>query len=328
MQDNKETSMEEEAKKENFPPAGTYPSPNVKVPLLPKEPPKRTRRVGTVTMALFLILIGILMLVSVFVPTLNLVFVARLSPVIFVLLGIEILLVSIFDKENTIKYDFASIILCFFLIGGTLLAGVVPLVLQRSWQEDEIYRFKHSQLKDKSADLLLQNDMILSLDWHVGVYNTNTFFENSLFFDRSEETTEKLADKMSYAGASITLAKNYETKEAFFEDSQRVISQLREIEPKLEWVQIYSKDYEKMTNGINHFSLDLNQPYSIPLQKYNYYLSAWYYDANDNTFYSKEEWEQRENSGDVYTEGANYVSEPEVAESFPANESEPVAAAG
>lgn len=279
----------EPGKKENLPPPGTYPSPNTKPPEQPKAPHERTRRVGTVTMALFLIFMGVIMLVSVFVPTLNLIFIARLSPVIFILLGLEILLYSFFDKKHQIKYDFASIILCLFLIGGTLMAGIFPLLIQRSWQEDEVYRVKHSQLNQISDQILAENDLLLDVSWNIGVYNTNMFWENSLFFDRSAELTERLVETVSHVGANVTLTKNYETKEAFLLDAQKAIVALKPFVPELEWVQINSKDFDEMPQGMSHFTLQLDRPYSVSPQKYGYYLNAWYYDPEQQNFYNEED---------------------------------------
>ena len=83
----------------------------------------RERRVGTFTMGLALLAIGILTLVGVFWKELDLVWVLRLSPAILIFLGIEILVFSFHNSEK-LKYDGLSIVFAVLLIFGTLLASV------------------------------------------------------------------------------------------------------------------------------------------------------------------------------------------------------------
>lgn len=83
----------------------------------------KERRVGTFTMGLALLAIGILTLVGVFWKELDLVWVLRLSPAILIFLGIEILVFSFHNSEK-LKYDALSIVFAILLICGTLLASI------------------------------------------------------------------------------------------------------------------------------------------------------------------------------------------------------------
>ena len=82
------------------------------------------RRVGTMTMGFALIVTGIVALAAMFKPSLDLVFVFKLSPLIFVLLGVEILYNYFAHKGQKLKYDLLSGFVCFVLIvaGGCLAA--------------------------------------------------------------------------------------------------------------------------------------------------------------------------------------------------------------
>ena len=73
----------------------------------------RVRRVGTVTFGITLLCYGILFLVHIFVPTLEYRYIFRCWPVVFILLGFEILVENHKSKTEDCKvvYDFAAVIM-------------------------------------------------------------------------------------------------------------------------------------------------------------------------------------------------------------------------
>lgn len=88
---------------------------------------QRTRRVGSVTFGLTLILFGVLFLVNMLLPMLHYEVIFRLWPVVFIFLGIEILVEN--HRSNTEKcrfvYDFPAIImLALMLLFAMLMAAV------------------------------------------------------------------------------------------------------------------------------------------------------------------------------------------------------------
>ncbi len=89
--------------------------------------PQRTRRVGSVTFGLTLILFGVLFLVNMILPTLHYEVIFRLWPVVFIFLGIEILVEN--HRSNMEKcrfvYDFPAIVmLALMLLFAMLMAAV------------------------------------------------------------------------------------------------------------------------------------------------------------------------------------------------------------
>ena len=72
---------------------------------------KPARRVGTVTVGLTLIAAGCAMLVKLFNPNLELLWLLRFSPCILIGLGIETLVASC--SNSRLRYDWAGILLCF-----------------------------------------------------------------------------------------------------------------------------------------------------------------------------------------------------------------------
>lgn len=82
------------------------------------DPTPKQRRVGTFTLGLVLIAAGILMALSMFLPTLNLRWALKASPVILIALGIETLLSARGDKP--VRYDWVGMLLCFLLVCAAL----------------------------------------------------------------------------------------------------------------------------------------------------------------------------------------------------------------
>lgn len=73
----------------------------------------RVRRVGSVTFGITLLCYGILFLVHTFVPALKYQYIFRCWPVVFILLGFEILVENHKSKTEDCKvvYDFAAVIM-------------------------------------------------------------------------------------------------------------------------------------------------------------------------------------------------------------------------
>lgn len=81
----------------------------------------RTRRVGSITCGIVLILFGILFILHMLIPAVSYEFIFRLWPLILVFLGVEILLSNLKKTEGAMKYDapaiFLIIVLAFFSMG-------------------------------------------------------------------------------------------------------------------------------------------------------------------------------------------------------------------
>ena len=83
------------------------------------------RRVGTLTAGIVLIVFGILFLLRLVFPAINFSIISSLWPIILILLGVEILISYMVNKEEKIKYDtgaiFLVIVLSFFSMGMALM---------------------------------------------------------------------------------------------------------------------------------------------------------------------------------------------------------------
>lgn len=78
----------------------------------------RTRRVGSVTFGLTLVLFGVLFLLHIVVPWLHYEFIFQFWPVVFVLLGIEILVENHRSGAENCRfvYDFPAILMLVILL--------------------------------------------------------------------------------------------------------------------------------------------------------------------------------------------------------------------
>ena len=98
---------------------------------------QRCRRVGSVTFGLTLILFGILFLVHIALPTLHYELIFRLWPVVFILLGCEILVENYKSNAKNCKfiYDFPAIVMLavMMLFAMVMAAGDYSITYQNMW---------------------------------------------------------------------------------------------------------------------------------------------------------------------------------------------------
>lgn len=71
----------------------------------------KTRKVGTLTLGCILVLFGVLFLVHMFLPSLSYEIIFRLWPLIFILLGLEVLGTKLNGDRFQFVYDKASVFL-------------------------------------------------------------------------------------------------------------------------------------------------------------------------------------------------------------------------
>ena len=91
----------------------------------------KTRRVGSLTCGIVLVLVGVLCLVHIFWPALRYEYILRGWPIILILVGIEMLLANAFPSEDMeIKYDAAAIVLVFILVIFAVCMGFVEYVVE------------------------------------------------------------------------------------------------------------------------------------------------------------------------------------------------------
>lgn len=87
------------------------------------------RRVGTLTAGIILVVFGVIFLLRLVTANINIYLISSLWPIILVLLGIEIIVAYIINKEEKMKYDFGAIILVIILVFFAMGMGVAEFVI-------------------------------------------------------------------------------------------------------------------------------------------------------------------------------------------------------
>ena len=93
-----------------------------------KTTPKKTRRVGTLAFALVLILAGVLLMVYQLVPRFDLLQIVKFSPIILVVLGIEMLVYSA-KPDVLVKFDWLAMLGTAFTLCVVGAAALLPLAV-------------------------------------------------------------------------------------------------------------------------------------------------------------------------------------------------------
>lgn len=90
----------------------------------------RTRRVGTLTLGIMLITSGVLFLLRSFTSNLSYEFIFKLWPIIFILLGLEILYANYnSNKDKKLLYDKTAFFLIIILTLFAISMAIVELVI-------------------------------------------------------------------------------------------------------------------------------------------------------------------------------------------------------
>ena len=146
----------------------------------PVEPPKKVRRVGTIAFAVLLIAGGVLLLAQQFMPKANLLAVLKFSPVILIVLGIEVLVYS--TKPNVkLKFDWLGILGCAFILVVVGTAALMPMAWKwlgidnRTAENRLEQQVVDSMYQQLSADPELKSQIT---SMYASVYFNHTDLEN------------------------------------------------------------------------------------------------------------------------------------------------------
>lgn len=178
-------------------------------------------RVGTVTMGFSLIAVGIIALISIFYPAFDYSLALKLSPVIFIFLGIEILSAHFFHKKARIKYDFLSGLVCFLLICGGLVLAALPKVW--SYVGPEAYSARNQlerDIEDTVYEALKDETEIDSL--YVDVEPIQLFY--------SVNTDYSVAANHTRVVLYIDLTGSYTDERSFAESCKQILDKLKPLQ--------------------------------------------------------------------------------------------------
>lgn len=218
------------------------------------EPSRRreepVRRVGTMTMGFALIVTGIVALAAMFRPSLDLVFVFKLSPLIFVLLGVEILYNYFAHKGQKLKYDLLSGFVCFVLIiAGGCLAAVPAAWNYFGPPAMQVRDDFHIQLRGRISETLVdERDLIGQM-----YVNAELPYYRQYTPDMSYD--ELAGDARVYL--HLNLNGPYRDKESFAKDCRKILSKLDPLGLDIRNLTI------RCDGGEADFGLDLYDRYQL-----------------------------------------------------------------
>lgn len=217
----------------------------------PKAGPKKApaaqpvRRVGSTTMGIALIALGVCFLLYYFVPGFNWLLMAKLSPVLLVVLGVEVLVCS-FRQERT-KYDFLAIFSCLIVMCACFCVTLVPLIWEYAGPKAEaVRRTLTDQYESEVYDTLRTGkEGALALDGiEVWLYRP---------FGSEMPTSLDSLEPETTVSLSVELSGPYDSTEDFAADCRRVLDAAQEQQPLPEYLHITYNDPDGW-----RYSLDLD----------------------------------------------------------------------
>ena len=180
---------------------------------------KTVRRVGTMTLGLSLIAIGVAVLLYMIRPNFDLRIVAYLAPIILIGLGLETLIRYFFSKDRTYRFDFASGVICILLVIGSCFIALIPELMyyispQRFVAEDQLLQAEKNKIYQA-----LQGEQ------RVADYYVNGGVEMALPSAQKDEAGNWVY-QLHYAQTYIQLLDGYESEEAFAKTCRELLDKL------------------------------------------------------------------------------------------------------
>jgi len=87
------------------------------------------RRVGTFTTGIVLVIFGMMFLLKLIFPSINYLVIASLWPIILIIIGIEIIVSYIINKDEILKYDFGAMFLIIIISIFAMSMGCMEYVI-------------------------------------------------------------------------------------------------------------------------------------------------------------------------------------------------------
>lgn len=181
--------------------------PPVFYPIAPPAKERQPRRVGTLTMGAALVAFGSALLAGQIWGSQLTLSLLRWSPLVLVLLGLEILVTACFSRGAKLRYDLLSTLICLMLVGGSLVGSAVPLVMQVERNVEQLQRAASQQLEAQLWEKL-EAGSVAGVQVHVSSYGLDPF-------SLPESPQAMLTSGDCTCNLSVELAGSYETAKDF-----------------------------------------------------------------------------------------------------------------
>ncbi len=237
---NKQTAADSMAQKQPAPQAGPqmpprYPQPPVVYPVQPPQP--KGRRVGTITMACALIAVGVLLLIGTFNQSVSVLLLAKLAPIILIVLGIEILLRYFLSKGEKLRYDFLSGFICFILIIGSLGMAVIP-ELWYNWGP-------HRSMLEEDLQVQAKQVCAKALKDETNVTSMNIYFDLR-HVDLPEAMSIDDLRPADYVRAELRMSNSFTSIEEFAKAAQSVLKKIAATGIPFDYINLMTPSVEQL----------------------------------------------------------------------------------
>lgn len=197
--------------------AGPAPHTPPKAPAAASQESRPVRRVGSVTLGLCLIAVGICFLCYYFLPAFNWMLVVKIgAPMALIALGVEVLWCA--SHPGRWKYDFLAVLGCLVLMGGAFCLTLLPLF----WQTANPTR----RLQLDSLGEEYENGLYQALEDQVGLNGVDAYLETR-FGAEVPQTLEDIGGAGVRFWLDVELYGPYEGTEAFAADCARVMEAVK-----------------------------------------------------------------------------------------------------
>ncbi|SDM53974.1 hypothetical protein [Acetanaerobacterium elongatum] len=230
-------------------------TPGYQPPVAPPPPvynapvQKPVRRVGVFTMGASLIGAGALTIYAIINPGLDIYQIIRYTPAILILLGIEILVYAIFQKNSHLQYDFLSMFVCFILIVFSLSLAGIPTIF-KNWGPNREYTEKRLQneVYDLCYDKLSAVEKISDVDIHINLERP----------ELEKDMTYRQLTGEDLVNINVTLYNEYPSTEAFTAACRKLLNELTSTRVPFDGVAF-------TTNGKIRYDLHLEGRYQLAM---------------------------------------------------------------
>lgn len=215
---------------------------------------EKPRRIGTITMGFALIIVGVTILISMFNPSFDMVLVAKLSPLILIALGLEIVISTFIFKGEKLKYDFWSGVVCFLLILTSIGLAIVPKLYEDYAQyygpeRNALHIRLIAELEDNAYMVLKNYSEISDVDATCSV--TSTEFDSNM-------TVRDLKSE-DYVSFHISLDSSFGSKKEFAESCEKIIKALSTLNAPVDHIGITTD----VKGGDFWYSLDCDGKFAM-----------------------------------------------------------------
>lgn len=255
------------SEEQNLPETAVAEPPAAAQPAAPQ--PRRVRRVGTTTMGLTLIVAGIAITAGLLNPALDFSLLCKLSPLILVALGVEVLFASFTAKQARLKYDFLSMLVCAVLVCAALCGAAVAPLMQYcgpARQQAE------SELQDRWYDELLTE---------LGGLAQVADLSSGLYADEWTDASQLRKEGFEAVGPAhvyVRLKGPYTDRDAFLEDCRAIVEGVRRTSVETPYLEV-SWDGEE-----GYFHLNLDSPFAWRQSDLSTYVSEGVYETSEGDY--------------------------------------------